>query len=1177
VRARTLNVWLWLGGVLLLGAPPPAASQIPTYEWVSHADLAFCCEPTYVPDQLAIDSQTNLFVTGSFKSQASFSGLIVTGALNYASMFVVKYDRLGNALWARSAGRGTNYNSYSRGVGVATDASGAVYVAGDFDYDVAIGGFTFYRTGGGGPTHGFVAKYTANGSLAWAIKMETSGQASATVVTGLAMDSEANLHVVGFFIGGVGNFGGILLNAGQTGAFSHFHAKLSPSGTGLWVQKVDNIEPYASRLATDKTGNTYAVGRFSAQTSVGGFVLTHVPGVANAFIAKFGPAGDAAWVRRFSITPNTLAIDAAGQAHVSGSYSTIADFGSTNFPGSGSFLAKYSSAGDLMWAARIGTNFLTTGATVDGVGSSFLTGYFSPGSPGLATALFGTSNLTSQGQQDIFIAKYDAQANLAWVKQAGVVQGDSGWDVDLDPAGNLYASGTHRGTILFDNVSVGGTGGPDLYLAKIPAAGDVLPTITGVTQSQTVAPGSTVTFQVIAGGSPPLRYQWQLYGIELPGATNASHTISNVQPDNEGDYTVVVSNNAGSITSPVARLSLLTPPAIVVHPQSQTVIAGTNASFTVSAAGAPPLRYQWWQNNILLGGRTNSTLALANVQPVHAGNYFAVVTNSLGSATSALASLTVRYSLTLQSNGPGTVSRSPSFSSYPPGLSVTLTATPAPNHVFRSWSGDAAGNANPLTFAMDSNKTITASFSLPMINITIQGDGTVTKSPDRQFYDLGEAVQLTAVAGRWHGFTRWGDGSVTNPRSIHVGASNDYTAIFSPTTAVETLTFGGVSRTAPTGTPAVFVDSEFVVTSSVTRAASAVVAMQTTFPNGAIFYTLDGTTPSFASSLYDSPFLLQRSATLRATAYRADFSLSREMDPITITIVPAFTVKETTAGGGSVSLMPAMAAYLSNTVVTVTATPALGWTFLQWLGDASGTSATVTMVVMGNQCVEAVFGTTLGTSTAGGGAVDVDPSTSWYPYGTTARLVARPDPGNYFALWGNAASGNSNPLYFVITNAQPAIAAGFGPLNAGQYALTVQPDGRGQVAVAPKANRHNNGAVITLMAQVDPGQDFTGWSGDASGTNNPLVFTMDGSKVITAHFTKRPRLAPWRCDDGALEFQFLLLGEFGASYLIEATTDLDAGAAAWSPVARVTNEFGVVPWRERFVTNRTQRFFRTAP
>jgi uncharacterized repeat protein (TIGR02543 family) len=55
-----------------------------------------------------------------------------------------------------------------------------------------------------------------------------------------------------------------------------------------------------------------------------------------------------------------------------------------------------------------------------------------------------------------------------------------------------------------------------------------------------------------------------------------------------------------------------------------------------------------------------------------------------------------------------------------PGLSVTLTATPAPNHVFRSWSGDAAATRTRITFAMDSNKTITASFSLPMINITIQ-------------------------------------------------------------------------------------------------------------------------------------------------------------------------------------------------------------------------------------------------------------------------------------------------------------------------------------------------------------------------------------------------------------------------------------------------------------------------
>jgi hypothetical protein len=192
---------------------------------------------------LAIDSQTNLFVTGSFKSQARFSGLIVTGALNYASMFVVKYDRLGNALWARSAGRGTTTTAIlvasasrpmhpERSMSRETLTTTSPSVVLPFTEPAA----AVRRTASWRNTQ-------RTESLAWAIKMETSGQASATVVTGLAMDSEANLHVVGFFIGGVGNFGGILLNAGQTGAFSHFHAKLSPSGTGLWVQKVDNIDP----------------------------------------------------------------------------------------------------------------------------------------------------------------------------------------------------------------------------------------------------------------------------------------------------------------------------------------------------------------------------------------------------------------------------------------------------------------------------------------------------------------------------------------------------------------------------------------------------------------------------------------------------------------------------------------------------------------------------------------------------------------------------------------------------------------------------------------------------------------------------------------------------------------------------------------------------------------------
>ena len=101
-------------------------------------------------------------------------------------------------------------------------------------------------------------------------------------------------------------------------------------------------------------------------------------------------------------------------------------------------------------------------------------------------------------------------------------------------------------------------------------------------------------------------------------------------------------------------------------------------------------------------------------------------------------------------------------------------------------------------------------------------------------------MTLTAAPARWHVFSGWSDGPAENPRIITIGTNNVYTAIFSPTTQVETLTFGNVSRTAPVGMPALFIDGEFVVTGQVSRLNTAHLSMLTTYPNGAIFYTLDG-------------------------------------------------------------------------------------------------------------------------------------------------------------------------------------------------------------------------------------------------------------------------------------------------------------------------------------------------
>ena len=173
------------------------------------------------------------------------------------------------------------------------------------------------------------------------------------------------------------------------------------------------------------------------------------------------------------------------------------------------------------------------------------------------------------------------------------------------------------------------------------------PAITTQPQSLTNAAGTTASFSATATGGAPLSYQWRFNGVNLAnggrisGATTTTLTISGVQPADAGSYTLVVSNGAGNVTSGVATLTVTGPPAITTQPVSQSVLAGANASFTVTASGTAPLSYQWRFNGANLSGATSTRLALAGVQPANAGSYTVVVTNSTGSATSAVAVLTV--------------------------------------------------------------------------------------------------------------------------------------------------------------------------------------------------------------------------------------------------------------------------------------------------------------------------------------------------------------------------------------------------------------------------------------------------------------------------------------------------------------------------------------------------------
>ncbi|HKQ75856.1 MAG TPA: pectinesterase family protein [Blastocatellia bacterium] len=169
----------------------------------------------------------------------------------------------------------------------------------------------------------------------------------------------------------------------------------------------------------------------------------------------------------------------------------------------------------------------------------------------------------------------------------------------------------------------------------------VPPTITAQPMSTTVVAGNPAQFTVAAEGSSPLSYQWRKDGVIIPGATAATYAIASANAADAGAYTVTVTNAAGGATSDPAVLTVITPPAIVTPPASQTVNAGANATFSVVASGTAPLTYQWRKNGADIPSATNSTLTLNNAQAADAAAYTVVVSNAGGSATSPAATLTV--------------------------------------------------------------------------------------------------------------------------------------------------------------------------------------------------------------------------------------------------------------------------------------------------------------------------------------------------------------------------------------------------------------------------------------------------------------------------------------------------------------------------------------------------------
>ena len=167
------------------------------------------------------------------------------------------------------------------------------------------------------------------------------------------------------------------------------------------------------------------------------------------------------------------------------------------------------------------------------------------------------------------------------------------------------------------------------------------PSISIQPASQSVPAGQTVIFTVSATGTVPIIYQWRFNGADIAGATDTNLVVAGATSSNAGDYTVLITNGWGSLTSSIATLTVNYPAVIKVQPVSQAAVIGGTAGFSVTATGTTALGYQWCMNGQSVPGATASTLILSGVQSNRAGAYTVVVTNAGGRTTSSVATLSI--------------------------------------------------------------------------------------------------------------------------------------------------------------------------------------------------------------------------------------------------------------------------------------------------------------------------------------------------------------------------------------------------------------------------------------------------------------------------------------------------------------------------------------------------------
>lgn len=405
-----------------------------------------------------VDNAGNVYVTGTYQTTLTFfngsavvSGMTLTGTgLGSNNVFVAKYSPMGVPLWSRRLGSTSLDTSWAIAINRRT---GAVYVTLTFETTSLLEPATIATLGG---RDAVLVKYDTNGTFQWSRLIGGTNNDDPRAIAVDDREGVDDVYVGGSYAAAMTQ--PTLANAGGTDSFV---LKYNGSGDIQWSTRIagtstDEIEGFA----VDSTGHLYVIGSFAGAPSIFNPAGTSVftlsnSGSSSVFVIKYNSSGTPLWEQTIrgggNVNAHDIAVDDQGSVYALGRFSSTLT-SPLSFNNSGflsGFVIKYNTSGVFQWGRRISGEgmILPGGIAVDNQRNVIASGQFNTS----LTSFPGTT-LTSAGDSDGFLVKYDTNGNAVWARRIGGTDSDNAMGVAVSSTSrDVHTAVRFRGTIAISN------------------------------------------------------------------------------------------------------------------------------------------------------------------------------------------------------------------------------------------------------------------------------------------------------------------------------------------------------------------------------------------------------------------------------------------------------------------------------------------------------------------------------------------------------------------------------------------------------------------------------------------------------------------------------------------------------------------------------------------------------